>query len=240
MQYFNQFNTLLYKFGNETNTVLFQDLTSYVEVIDQIKDNISAYQYEYILDGWRPDHMSLKFYGTPIYHWTFFILNDKLKFQGWPLTNKELTSVIDKEFPNTVITTRDVMTGLFKVGQTITGSVSGTSGKIIHRNANFGTLTIEGSKTFNSDEAINATVDGVDQVVTLVGTSAEKDAVHHYENASKEWVDITPSAEVGAGITPVTNSEYYIAQNDNLRTIKIINPNLIDQVVTAYKQGIAS
>ena len=39
MLYFKDFNTLLYKFGNEDDPVIFQDIARYADVIDQIKDD---------------------------------------------------------------------------------------------------------------------------------------------------------------------------------------------------------
>ena len=55
---------ILYRFGNEANRVPFQNLTSYVDLIDDIKDEVSLYETYYVRDGDRPDQLSLKFYNT--------------------------------------------------------------------------------------------------------------------------------------------------------------------------------
>ena len=65
------------KFGNETDASLIQDLTVYVDIVDQLKDDTTSYGTYDILDGDRPDQVSFKLYGTPNYHWTFYYLNDK-------------------------------------------------------------------------------------------------------------------------------------------------------------------
>ena len=47
--YFNKFPVSLYKFGSNEQAVLFQNLTSYVDIIDRLKDNISFYEYYYVI-----------------------------------------------------------------------------------------------------------------------------------------------------------------------------------------------
>ena len=55
--------------------------------------------------------------------------------------------------------------------------------------------------------------------------------VHHYEDANKYEVDSNaPSA------TPVTNSVYEEFLNDSKRTIDIIKPEYIQQIVKEFKQ----
>ena len=39
MLYFNEFENLTYKFGDEVDTVIFQNLSIYVDIIDEIKNN---------------------------------------------------------------------------------------------------------------------------------------------------------------------------------------------------------
>ena len=41
MQYFNDFNKIFYKFGDEVDTVVYQDLSQYTDIVDQVKDGIS-------------------------------------------------------------------------------------------------------------------------------------------------------------------------------------------------------
>ena len=58
MLYFKDFNTLLYKFGNEDDPVIFQDIARYADVIDQVKDNISFLTFHTIQEGFRADQVS--------------------------------------------------------------------------------------------------------------------------------------------------------------------------------------
>mgnify|MGYP001372679124 CR=1 FL=1 len=93
--FFNKFSRVDYIFGDDYFVKgggdfaleLIQNLTSYVEVVDSIKQNSSFYSKYQILEGDRPDQVSQKLYGTPNYHWTFYIMNDNIRASGWPLTN---------------------------------------------------------------------------------------------------------------------------------------------------------
>ena len=56
---------------------MFQNLTAYVDIVDRLKDNIAFYEYYYIIEGDRPDQVSMQLYGTTNAYWTFFIFNNK-------------------------------------------------------------------------------------------------------------------------------------------------------------------
>jgi len=62
MSHFKQFPKVLYNFGNEITPTLFQKLGTYVDIIDQVRDDITIYSDYTILDGDRPDILSYNFY----------------------------------------------------------------------------------------------------------------------------------------------------------------------------------
>ena len=103
MLYFNEFENLTYKFGDEVDTVIFQNLSIYVDLIDEIKNNITFLNVHTIQEGFRPDQVSIQLYGTPLYYWTFYLINDDIREQGWPLIRTELDAYTKKIFPNIVI-----------------------------------------------------------------------------------------------------------------------------------------
>ena len=55
MSYFRNFPVVGYNFGNEIDTTLFQNITAYVDLIDQESDNATQYEYYEIMDNERPD-----------------------------------------------------------------------------------------------------------------------------------------------------------------------------------------
>ena len=53
MAYFYNFPNVTYKFGNEESVTAFQDISAYVDIIDQIKDDVNFYQFYNVLYNTR-------------------------------------------------------------------------------------------------------------------------------------------------------------------------------------------
>ena len=240
MLYFQDFGNLLYRFGDEKDTVVFQNISKYADVIDQVKDDISFLNYHTIQEGFRPDQLSIQLYNTPLYYWTFYLLNDDIRLQGWPLPNGELMTEIQKRYPNTVVTTREEIANKFKVGQTMTGGTSGESGVILRRNLNLGHIVVEGTKDFSSTGELfqSTNASGTIETMTSVSSSKEHLAARHYIDSSGSIVDVDPFSAPGALLTERTNEETEINVNRSLRTIKVIKPSLMPTLVSSYKKSI--
>lgn len=242
MAYFSDFPLAAYKFGDETNSNIFPDLSLYVSILDLIKDSVSFYNSYYIQDGERPDQVAYKLYKDATLHWTFYFMNDAIRERGWPLSNREILAQVDKDFTQHVLVTRTPLAGKFKVGQTIEGTNSAATAKITHRNLDLGQLTLTNlSGTFRNNETIESiNADGYLETIVGSSISSEALAVHHYENDAGEWVDIDPSVGPGSLYAAVTNTDRYIALNNELKQIRIIKPSAILDVVDAFKEAIRS
>jgi len=240
MTYFQDFPTIEYKFGEEKTTDLFRNIAIYSDVVDQVRNAITAYQDYQIQPDERPDQASYNIYGSVNYYWTFYLMNPHLRERGWPLSRQTAFEKGTKDYDQLILTTRTKLTDKFKVGQTVSGNSSGHTGNIVHRELDLGQLYI-GSNTgnFTAGENIQSTnSSGVVETIVLNSTELQVNAAHHYENASKDVVDIDPEVGPGAGITEVTWLERLIAQNDELRQIKVIRPNNIRQVSDAFKDAL--
>ena len=241
MLYFNNFSNISYNFGDEPDPVIFQNISGYADIIDQIKDDITFANTHTIQEGFRADQVSIQLYDTPLHYWTFYLLNDNLREQGWPLPNQELITYIHKVFPNTTITTRDGdLANKFKIGQTISGNTSGQSGKVIKRNIDLGQIIVEGNVSFTTGgETFTSTnSSGVEE--TLVAVSAEREYLSesHYVDGSGAIVDIDPTVGPGALLTGKTNQDVYYSVNESLKRIKVIKPDLINGIVTSFKKSL--
>jgi len=237
MSYFKNVPFVAYRFGGLDEYAYHQHLGSYVDLIDRVKDNSAFYSKYHILDGDRPDNLSFKLYETTDYYWTFFLMNDELRKGGWPLTSQRLLSAVQKEKNNTVLTSRDDLTSIFKVGATVSGVTSGATGTVIKRNLDLGQIFVEGLLGFLSTEDIQATEDAVVNSATLVGATYEYNAIHHYEDSDGAWIDVSPYSTPGALNLPVTFHDRYIAQNDDLKEILIIKPDVIDTVFSEFQSS---
>lgn len=234
--FFKGFPQIRYKFGNENSETLFQNLSVYVDIIDQIKDDTSFYLKYNILDGDRPDQVSQNLYGNTDYYWTFFFLNDKLKLRGWPLSSSELTEKVRKRYPNTVLVTTDSFYEDFNVGLSIEGLSSGETATIISRDLNLGQITVSGTHSFEDGETIKLQLDE-DKTFTLNSSSEEYNSARFYRNGSGQIVDITPG-NPGALLTEVTQIGYYRELNEDLKDIRVLRPDTVDDIFRAYKIGL--
>jgi hypothetical protein len=147
-KYFQNFDPVYYSFGDGEDPVLFNNISLYVDIIDQLKSNAAFYQDYTIVSGERPDTTSFRLYGTPEYYWTFFLLNDKLRESGWPVNNREMLDRAKKAYPHRYIVTKDDIATEpfdFPVGKSVFGRTSDTVGTIVKRNLDLNQLIIDTS-----------------------------------------------------------------------------------------------
>jgi hypothetical protein len=241
--FFTNYPRTLYQFGIEQSLTAIQNISVYVDIIDQIKDNINFYEFIEIRDGERPDTISQDLYGTVRYYWTLYLLNDNLRERGWPLTVQEIRTKAINDYPNIVLTTRDGDTLIehFQVGDTITGQTSGATGVILKRNLELGQIFVRLSNglSFRSNEIIRDNSNPeFPETVQLVSSISEYNAVHHYVDANGVWTDVNPYSAPSVLLTPVTYLDRYQTANDELRKIKVIKRSAINQVAKAYQEAL--
>lgn len=232
--YLKNIPPVLYKFGDNETAVIFDNLSVYVDLIDQIKDRTTLYEKHFILDGDRPDVLSQKLYGRPDLHWTFFLMNDKLRESGWPLTVQKVRETVMTRFPHKVIVTESTLAGNFLPGATVTGRTSTTTGTIVKRNLDLGQLVIETTGSFTAGELIDE--DGTTNTITCKSSVAQYNAVHHYEDTDGNWVDIDPYSQTTStsGLVPVTIMEYNQVFNESLKDIVVIKPASIQAIAHEF------
>ena len=241
--YFKNFEFAEYRFGNNTDIDLAQNLTQYVDLIDQIKNNISFTEKYNILSGDRPDVVSFKLYGTMNYYWTFYLMNDHLKLSGWPLNNDEILDQVKSKYPNRVLTTTSEIGALFPVGQVIEGQSSSAIGEIVKRNLDLGQLFVkltQGTK-FTAGETISyvdtSAIGSPTRTLSITGETEQYNAVHHYED-NEVQVDIDPFSGPGVSLTPITYRDRLESRNDALKEIVVIRPNNIVSIASQFQKFI--
>lgn len=243
MAFFSGFPQELYKFGNETTSTLFQNISAYVDLFDRIKEDTSFYSTYTILEGDRPDVLSQKLYGSTNYYWTFYLLNDTIRNLGWPVSNFQVVNYAKAQHPNTTLVIREHFFDKFKIGRTVLGANSGTTGEIINRDVDLGHVVVRGTLNFEDGETLSVVQtqqeidDGVPiQTVVLDSYSEEYNSAKYYTNSNGEIIDIDPTQGPGAQELAVTYVEYYQKRNDDNRQIKILKPDVAPQIFSAFKK----
>jgi hypothetical protein len=243
MSFFSGFPQVNYKFGNEEYSVLFENISAYVDLIDRLKEDTSFYTTYTILEGDRPDVVSHNLYETSVYYWTFFFLNDHLRQEGWPLTSRNLKEKIKKDYSGTTIVSRNELHDLkFSVGREIIGITSGTTATIKRKNLNLGQIVVEETKSFIDGESIEAVLTDLEinsgqtaPSFTVHSSSEEYNSAFYY-TLNDEIVDIDPFVGPGALLNEVTYLDYFTNKNNENKNIKVLRPDVVTQVFTAYKK----
>jgi hypothetical protein len=239
MAYFSGFPVTQYRFGNEVNVNAFQNLSAYVDVIDDVKNSAGYYTKYTIREGDRADGLSQKLYGTPEYYWTFWLMNDSIRRNGWPLSYNKVVEKAKEDYPNQVVTTRDLFFDKLLPGTNVTGQTSAAQGKVLKHIPDLGQLVIQVTNNKSFSQGGENITDGTD-VVVGVSSSLEYLAAHHYETADKEYVDIDPTVGPGGVLTEITYLDRYDQANNELKEINIIRPESIVDVITAFEEAMAA
>lgn len=239
-RYFQNFPLVSYYFGDEFNPSLYQNISAYISIIDELKDKTTSYTSIFIEEGDRPDTLSYKLYGTTDYYWTFFFLNDDIRESGWPLSWVDLLDKAKVDYPNFTITTEDDITSRFLEGDQILGLQSGSTGYVLKRYLDLGQIVVKMSLTatvngFNDGEQIRANNIISDEVI-VKSSIAQYNSVHHYEDTDGNWVDIDPYDQQTSGLIPVTYYDRIIAKNNSLKEIKVFKADVVPQIQAEYQK----
>jgi hypothetical protein len=238
-KYFAPFPLLQYSFGTGEDPVLFQNISTYIDLVDQIKDDISYYQTMQIEEYERPDTLSYKLYGTTDYYWTFYLLNDDIREGGWPLSGADLQAKALIDYPNRVITTTGDISSTFLPNETIIGLASASTGKILKRYLDLGQIVVNSPNNFGVNELIRTSTDAI-TTVSVYGETAQYNSVHHYEDTNGNWVDINPFTQNVSGLIPITYLDRMIERNEQLKTIKVLNKRVAPQISSGFKKALLS
>ena len=234
MQYFRYFPTINYDLDDNKDTREIIDVFRFAKIIStKTIDDISLYSYYYIQDGERPDHVSQKLYDTPNLYWTFFLVNEKLKNinTDWPMSFIQLDDHVDQTYTGhalnfTISTTvHDKLT----VGETVTGLLSGATGKIVSKDPNLGWIRISDKTGIFQAETIQGGTSN--EIVTITGETPFKNAAHHFTTSDDGRV---PRGTAGA--VTVTNEQHEKELNDSRQQIKVIKPSRVHEVSQEFRK----
>lgn len=251
MSYFKNFETISYDFDGIGIEKDIKNIAQYSTIVSKNLDNVAFYSYYNILDGERPDNVSQKLYGTPAYYWLFFIINDGLQnyWHDWPKGSEALRNYVEQEFIGlAAIFDADVPAfGKFVVGGTVSGSLSGATGKVKAIYPTQGYIQIEQDKTSPanfrtagesitltaSNSTLSADIAKVGNTVTC--TSIVKTAygpAYHIDDGTLER-----TRRRTAGTTGITHFEEENKLNIDRSRIKVIKPEFVGKVVEAFEQA---
>ena len=142
--------------------------------------------------------------------------------------------------------TRANIANIFNVGQTVSGLVSGAEAVIKFRDVTLGQIWIKTPATnFINGETISTLGTGqFPDTAILKSSSLQYNAIHHYEDVNGIWKDLGfendgSISEPAVEWTPITWLNRLNNQNDELKKIKIIKPNIIGTIAESFREAVS-
>jgi hypothetical protein len=189
MNYFKKFPTVPYDINRTGSTQQVVDIYRQVRPLNDRLDQQYSYTQYRVQDGERPDIVSQRLYGTPIYYWTFFVVNNFLHdgYKVWPMSTRMLESYIEKEFEGWAISSNPTpdpdsdgitnthinsIAGKFQLGETITGGTSNATGTLIKKDIDKNQLIVKN---------VTGSFIGTGTVTELVVGSTSQDSVSTFK-----------------------------------------------------------
>lgn len=238
-RYFDNFPELTYTFESGI-TVYVKDIFKKVGISQKNFNNVISYEKYNIKEGERPDVVAAKLYKNADLYWTFYLVNDFDNFDDWFKDTQEFEKHLDKVYKGKWLvapTSSDVVSynftsnppksEKFVLGEKVTsGSKSGTVLKV---DPTYNRILVETNSTFNASETITGAVSSKSFTTTSVQDA--RDGVCYYENDNGLRTNVPT-----AGFTSVTFYEKEVNENEEKRSIKIINPSLMGRVIDEFER----
>lgn len=234
--YFSQFPHIYYDLNKDGNPTKALHILKRVDFFQHVKDRATLYLTHHIKEGDTPELVSYKAYGSSFYHWIIIMINERLNpYFDWPMDYKNFNAYLATKYPTSksLIFTADG-TDHYAVGETVTGGTSNATGTVTKWFPTLRQLVVTvASGTFASNETITGgTSNAVRTTIASGGTVNYVDAPHHYLDSNSKEVNISASPAP----TAVTNREYEDNLNEANRSIKILSPQFVPQVVEECKK----
>lgn len=249
--YFKNLPLTSYNFKDDPNS-----RTLVVDIFRQVRadmriDDANAYTFYEIQENERPDQVSWKFYDTPEYFWTFFLINDHLweGLNAWPMEYNQLQEYISEKYTKTFITSylnsgfsgdNHLLIDKFEVGETITGNNSGQTATISAIDTFMNRLEIEDpTGNFSVDTEITGSNTGDTLVISEVYSFSVEDqinAAHHYEDIDGMEIPRVIFSKGETEVFEITHREYERILNDDRQQIRILKRDLVEDFARAYKK----
>lgn len=235
MSYFKYFPQVDYRFGENTTTTRFDNISLYSSILDQIEDESTAYRLIQVRDGERADVLSHRLYDTTDLHWTFYLLNEKLRNHGWPLSQVDLLKKIEEDIPGECaviygsVTTPEgykqhITVGNFPVGSNVIGTLTGATGVVYAKNPLLGQIFIRKTNNiaFSTDEGLRDVQTLTTATISRLHNPAYL-AIRSVENVNGVNVDVDYSenfetTEAGGVFDDPTNRNIYDANTPYVKT----------------------
>ena len=235
-KYFTNFPEIQYQLS-DGKIVYIKDFFRKSKIEQEAVSSIINYNLYTIPNGDRPDITAAKLYGNSDLHWTFFLVNDIENYYDWVKDSQTFERYIDKKYPgqyaiassSTDIVASGTTNNKFLLGEKVT-SVS-SEGRVIEVCPEHNRIAIEGGN-FVASEAITGKVST--KSFTPTSVINHKDGVSYYKNGNLR------RNQASSGYTSVSLYDDEYERNEAKSKIKVISPDIINNIVRRFEKVMKS
>ena len=99
--YFERFPTGQYIQPGTEIYKLVSDLFRRIKIRDKVKDVASLYSEYFVTNGERPEHIAMKHFGSPMFHWIILLTNGITDaYYEWPLSFSAFEEFLYSKYDN--------------------------------------------------------------------------------------------------------------------------------------------
>jgi len=245
MKYFKYFNDVIYsQYGTNFNL---KDITNLTAINNNIKDDILYYNFYTVLDGERPDHVSMRLYGTPDYYWTIFLMNEKLTnfYRDWYKSSNTMQTWLDETYPYFVVEFENSIAGEYLIGEDIESSfntnvignivdIDNQNYKLILSDVQDNGVPITNDSEFNGIFPQGTSAHGISSngFGVITGFYKQQDSTFEHIGTIEDSNGTVVNPEFS--INRISISEVEKEKNDDNGRIIVIKPEFITQVVSDF------
>lgn len=239
---FQKYPLLSYTSNGVTKPIV--DITRRAIIVSKFKEESAAFVTYTIADGERPEDVSLKFYGTPNYHWIILAYNDIVDpYYDWPMSQTQLDAFLSIKFAQDGVSGSDVRQVETDDG-VVLASVDGVLINYLQLTGavtipdEFGDIVIIGDGTLFKTEI---------QVGDVIRVNSETSVVVSIESDTHLTVQTPmtlPASNFGSAIykqvaingNRITYYDYEVRENDRKREIFIPSIDVVQRIDSEFTQ----
>jgi len=235
-EYFKNFETIQYPLNDKLVSIknFFKKTTVEQKSLYDVVD----YTFYELSEGERPDIVASKLYGDSDLYWVLLLVNEIENLNEWHKDSPTFESYMNEKYEGKYLNataSTDIVssTSKFLIGEAITytDTVDPTNGRGGH--------VVEVDPTFNRIGVVG----DFPRLNSVTGGSSEKsftpssiierrDGVSYYKNSD----DTLRRNTSASGYSAVTFYDDEFAKNEEKRKIKIVRPNIVNQVVKEFER----
>lgn len=253
MSFFEQYPITQYNFPNGDLKEIVDYFSQIIPVQNYIDESLDYDFYE-VIDGERPDVVSLNIYGTTEFYWTFFIINDTLKEVPfiWSLSYDEFDKYIKETYDDKIsiclkpvvelssegsyLKTSNTTSVNFSEGDILTGYISGATGILVSKENDMQQLIVKKiSGNFIPNELISS--NNSSEFVASYKVYPLSEAPYSYIDDEGRIIS-NPYLFDNEPDTNYSFKSYYdfeYERNSQLSKIKVIKPSAMQNFLKTYK-----